>query len=784
MTWLYGPLHTAVDPVPIKKAATAEEYLGLEKAKLSPSTKSKSLPPQPAVKPILKHRSLSEILSGPNSGAASPVPDYDSDDMTASSEGEGEDARRHHGSGDGDPGMESSSSNSGSAGEGSHTVGNAAPSRPKVSRTKSDSYAHHGVLRTRPRTGSNTSPPRVAAARARRSGSNSGSIDSTGRASSASASGTSPPRNSNSPRSKGAEGDTYEAAPYDLPAGRDEDEDDAVDNASPPKRPDLASRRSSSHDHHHHHSHRHPSHSSSLSLHERLPPKKKHITFNHRVDQCISLDMEDEANLHPQGRNNANPYFSGAAAASSSSRQQQPYSNQLHRYGPASGSGRTAASSSSSSSVTSSDDDDDEDDDVLTFRSSSPRSPSFVKPFLASPTDPSGPGGGGGPGSGGPNSRLGPGGGAQGADKAGQHIPHTIVKLEPTTLKESELLPGPTPIVVFEDGRVTALYGTEDDYVFDADEHGGMDISEWNAARREALAKGGESALDYDEDEDDEDDDEDDDGIALLERTKRPPTDIDSDEDETSAEYSASANDALLPMDEDLSPEATRNDGPGSDYYGARASSSTAAAARASAAHGREPVTTSDRFAEDPQASLAKAPGLRSEREYFAGPDNSGLRDDFDAATTTSSQSRYTGATAAADTYSLGAPAGQLGHQNNQHAGRIPTGSGDASPANSSSTVSSPGASVLDNNMLLSTSPGRAGIPTKSILKKQRETTSSGEYYPPTLPASTRASRAHAAMFTEDGEEIVRSPRTGGGMMGPHGAGGESQREVGAVNRE
>ncbi|KAJ9097810.1 hypothetical protein QFC19_006678 [Naganishia cerealis] len=52
VTWLYGPLHTAVEPVPPPKVATTDERLGIVRA-------------DSGTKPILKHRTLSEMLTIP-----------------------------------------------------------------------------------------------------------------------------------------------------------------------------------------------------------------------------------------------------------------------------------------------------------------------------------------------------------------------------------------------------------------------------------------------------------------------------------------------------------------------------------------------------------------------------------------------------------------------------------------------------------------------------------------------------------------------------------------------
>ena len=57
VTWLYGPLHTAADPVPPAKVATTEDRLDLVKAM--------------GKKPILKHRSISELLNAPRSASPS-----------------------------------------------------------------------------------------------------------------------------------------------------------------------------------------------------------------------------------------------------------------------------------------------------------------------------------------------------------------------------------------------------------------------------------------------------------------------------------------------------------------------------------------------------------------------------------------------------------------------------------------------------------------------------------------------------------------------------------------
>lgn len=64
VTWLYGPLHTAsVEPVRAPKVASTDERLGIDRP--NPAAKKK------ATKPILKHRTISEMLA--TSMPSSPV---------------------------------------------------------------------------------------------------------------------------------------------------------------------------------------------------------------------------------------------------------------------------------------------------------------------------------------------------------------------------------------------------------------------------------------------------------------------------------------------------------------------------------------------------------------------------------------------------------------------------------------------------------------------------------------------------------------------------------------
>lgn len=71
MTWLYGPLHTAVEAVPPPKIAGTADRLGLEPLR-SLSDSKKHRKPVVVTKPILKYRSLSDILLPPGS-PASPI---------------------------------------------------------------------------------------------------------------------------------------------------------------------------------------------------------------------------------------------------------------------------------------------------------------------------------------------------------------------------------------------------------------------------------------------------------------------------------------------------------------------------------------------------------------------------------------------------------------------------------------------------------------------------------------------------------------------------------------
>lgn len=449
----------------------------------------------------------------------------------------------------------------------------------------------------------------------------------------------------------------YDAAHFDLPEEG---------------RPDL--KRGSSHDstmHAHHH------YSLSSGAYPAMP-KKRHITFNHKVEQCISLDVDDIQSQRDSGKYG---------------QPEQPYSNKLHRYG--SNTSRSSSSSEGSSS-------DEEEDDVLTFKSSSPKSPSFMKPLLASPTDPNGPSAGLPQGQKIPYGTHGPHGQINSQ-------PHTIAKIAPTTLKEFELLPGPTPIVVFEDGKITALYGTEEDYVFDAEEHRGMG--------------------------------------AWIPPTKQLPENAISD-DTTEDEEEASAEGGPLPRVAAVS----------GDFYHAQPAQTT-----------KTPVTTSARYAnpEEPASSLVSAPGVASGKTDYFGGQEPGFGDMYDSKAPTSSQANFGAGAGSANPYDFSRGVGAGGMQaTNANTLAVPVPSSTSTSASSSSSTLSgqvaggfADPSNTNINIALSSSPsGRT--PGKSILKRGRESQSTGgEYYPVIPPASTRASRAHAAMFDENGDEIVPSPK-------------------------
>ncbi|KDE03873.1 hypothetical protein MVLG_05695 [Microbotryum lychnidis-dioicae p1A1 Lamole] len=111
----------------------------------------------------------------------------------------------------------------------------------------------------------------------------------------------------------------------------------------------------------------------------------RHISFNHRVEQCIAVDSTEESKRYPM---------------------------------PRSGGGRHTGMSFDEQDEA---DDDDEEDDVLTFRSS-PRIGTFGPAALTAPPP---------------------------SSSQFDQEPHTIARLGPTTLKSVEQWPAPSPAVVY-----------------------------------------------------------------------------------------------------------------------------------------------------------------------------------------------------------------------------------------------------------------------------------------------------------------------------------------------
>jgi hypothetical protein len=112
VTWLYGPLHTAhVEPVRPLKVASTDERLGIDRPN----------PALPKTKPILKHRTLSEMLTIPMPSSPILESSYQEDDIDSL--------------------------------DGDHTN----PPRPHLMQTKSDT----NIFRSRTGPVRRKSPPRV-----------------------------------------------------------------------------------------------------------------------------------------------------------------------------------------------------------------------------------------------------------------------------------------------------------------------------------------------------------------------------------------------------------------------------------------------------------------------------------------------------------------------------------------------------------------------------------------------------------------------------------------------
>ncbi|OAV99713.1 hypothetical protein, variant [Puccinia triticina 1-1 BBBD Race 1] len=311
VTWLYGPLHTAVDPVPPAKISSIQDRFNLDgQPQSTPHSQSASTvnsrPGSSASmrsskapgKPILKHRSLSEILG-----------------VGLSKSGE-------------------------SASEDGSEDGRARPDQPKRARV---SIAHASSDSTLVKLG-NASVAR----------------------------GSSPTIING-----------YESS--DLATSGDDS--DAARRTS-------AMRSQSAH---------------SVNGSDDVKPKK-HISFSHRVEQCIAVDSEEERGSYTTKGQLRPPGRGGAAVIGSN--------------------------------VLEDEDDDDDEDDLLTFRSSAPRQTGLhaVSQRYMSPSavgtlpEPYGP-------LAGPSNLL---AGSSASE------PFTIARMAPTTLKSSEVLPAPSPVVVYD----------------------------------------------------------------------------------------------------------------------------------------------------------------------------------------------------------------------------------------------------------------------------------------------------------------------------------------------
>lgn len=331
VTWLYGPLHTAVDPVPPPKLSSLQDRFNLDGQAASPtalpdsalssrpgssaSVRSSKVPG----KPILKHRSLSEILGVPSNTTGAG----------ADSGSDGESDRE-------DPEDVSESAQNKRV-------------RVTIAHPASDTTLVN--MRDHDPVGRGSPPVMVAG------------YDSS------------------------ASGDDSDA---NRPIST------RVSNHSQPPKRKTAFRTSGNN-------------SSGGSGTEDASKPKKHISFSHRVEQCIAVDSEEERGS---------------------------YGSQ--------GLLRPKVDMRTSSSIEEEDDDDDEEEDVLTFRSSASRHPGINvathryashSNHLLHPTDQ-------------PMSQSGSSSSA--ISFASSTEPHTIARMAPTTLKSSEVLPAPSPVVVYD----------------------------------------------------------------------------------------------------------------------------------------------------------------------------------------------------------------------------------------------------------------------------------------------------------------------------------------------
>ncbi|KAG0148119.1 hypothetical protein CROQUDRAFT_670098 [Cronartium quercuum f. sp. fusiforme G11] len=334
VTWLYGPLHTAVDPVPPPKMSSLQDRFNLDSQAPSPdslpgstftsrpgssaSVRSMKVPG----KPILKHRSLSEILGVTN----------------------------HPASTGGESGSEAASDRE--EGQDDSEMGQTKRPRVSIAHPASDSTLVNMGLHD---PASRGSPPVL--------------------------------------------GVGYESST----SGEDSDANHSVlgqeQPINQPVKRKTAFRTSGN------------TSSGGSGAEDHVKPKK-HISFSHRVEQCIAVDSEEERGL----------YATKSAL-------------------------RSKASMRVSSSAIEEDDDDDdeEEDDVLTFRSSASRHPG-----ISVPTNRYGSYSSHLPQSLDQQIMQSSSSSSMTSPASTLNEPHTIARMAPTTLKSSEVLPAPSPVVVYD----------------------------------------------------------------------------------------------------------------------------------------------------------------------------------------------------------------------------------------------------------------------------------------------------------------------------------------------
>ncbi|KAH9823227.1 hypothetical protein DFH28DRAFT_1118618 [Melampsora americana] len=331
VTWLYGPLHTAVDPVPPAKMSSLQDRFNLDGQVPSANTLSGSALPSRSGssvsvrstkvpgKPILKYRSLSEILGVTSNPAG------------ASGESGSEGGSDHDDTQDG--------SDSGHI------------KRPRVSIAHPASDSTLVNIRQHLPVGKG-SPPTLTVG--------------------------------------------YDSST----SGDDDSESNTFGSSHAPAVGQPVKRKTAF---------RTSGNNSSGSGTEDSSKPKKHISFSHRVEQCIAVDSEEERGL----------YTSKALL-------------------------RSKVGMRASPGIMEDDDDDDEEDDVLTFRSSASRHPGINATANRYPSHSSHL----------PHtldhSMMQVGSSSMISSTPSLSEPHTIARMAPTTLKSSEVLPAPSPVVVYD----------------------------------------------------------------------------------------------------------------------------------------------------------------------------------------------------------------------------------------------------------------------------------------------------------------------------------------------